>query len=107
VAEVSCPLSKRTTTHARLKIDDIFLLSIEYCFLASYSSIGDKLVYIDRAISRVDLLKLLLLLAFEMKAIDIKKYMHISEGFDEVGKMLGGWRRQTLQKTSHESEKKK
>lgn len=89
------------------KIDDIFLLSIEYCFLASYSSAGDKLMYIDRAISRCDLLKLLLLLAFENKDVDIKKYIHISTGLEEAGKMLGGWRRQILQKTSHESEKKK
>ncbi len=89
------------------KIDDIFLLSIEYCFLASYSSFGDKLMYIDKAISRVDLLKLLLLLAFETQSLDIQKYIHISEELAEAGKMLGGWRRQTLQKTSHESEKKK
>jgi hypothetical protein len=61
------------------KIDDIFLLSIEYCFLASYSSLGDKLMYIDKAISRCDLLKLLLLLAFETKDLDIKKYIHIYE----------------------------
>ncbi len=64
-------------------------------------------MYIDRAISRCDLLKLLLLLAFENKDVDIKKYIHISTGLEEAGKMLGGWRRQILQKTSHESEKKK
>jgi hypothetical protein len=86
------------------KIDDIFLLSIEYCFLASYSSLGDKLMYIDKAISRCDLLKLLLLLAFETKDLDIKKYIHISEELAEAGKMLGGWRRQAIQKTSHQKE---
>lgn len=89
------------------KIDDIFLLSIEYCFLASYSSSSDKIIYIDKAISRCDLLKLLLLIAFENKDIDTKKYIHISEGLTEVGKMLGGWRKQTIQKTSHESSEKK
>lgn len=90
------------------KIDDIFLLSIEYCFLASYSSLGDKLTYINKATSRIDLLKLLLLLAFENKDIDNKKYLELSEMLAEVGRMLGGWRKETIQKTSHEiSEKKK
>ncbi len=83
------------------KIDEIFLLSIEYCFLASYSSSSEKILYIDKAISRSDLLKLLLLIAFENKDIDTKKYIHISEGLSEVGKMLGGWKKQTIQKTSH------
>lgn len=102
---VHFPKSNRFTLGS--KIDDIFLLSIEYCFLASYSSFGDKLIYIDKAISRCDLLKLLLLLAFENKDLDIKKYIHISDELAEAGKMLGGWRRQTLQKTSHENSEKK
>jgi hypothetical protein len=89
------------------KIDDIFLTSIEYSFLASYSALGDKLLYVDKAISRCDLLKLLLLLAFETKNIDMKKYIHLSEELVEVGKMLGGWRRQIIQKTSHENSEKK
>ncbi len=102
---VHFPKSNRFTLGS--KIDDIFLLSIEYCFLASYSSFGDKLIYIDKAISRCDLLKLLLLLAFENKDLDMKKYIHLSEELAEVGRMLGGWRRQTLQKTSHENSEKK
>lgn len=99
------PKSNRFTLGS--KIDDIFLLLIEYCFLASYSSFSDKLIYIDKAISRCDLLKLLLLLAFENKDIDTKKYIHISEELAEAGRMLGGWRRQTIQKTSHENSEKK
>ena len=89
------------------KIDEIFLLSIEYCFLASYSSLGEKVVYIDKAISRCDLLKLLLLLAFETKCLDTKKYIHISEGLEEVRRRRGGRRRQAIQKTSHQDSEKK
>jgi hypothetical protein len=50
------------------------------------------------------------LLELKLKIIFIKRFK-ISpssfEGLNEAGKMLGGWRIQTLQKTSHESEKKK
>lgn len=89
------------------KIDDVFLLSIEYCFLASYSALGGKSIYIDKAIARTDLLKLLLLIAFESKDLDTKKYIEISEALTETGKMLGGWKRQVQQKTSHDSREKK
>jgi len=45
------------------KIDDVFLSAIEYCFLASYSPLSEKLPILDRAISRTDLIKLFLTLA--------------------------------------------
>ena len=81
------------------KIDDVFLNAIEYCFLASYSKNIEKINLVDRSISRVDLLKLLLQLAWDMKALDTNKYTHISEMLNEVGRMLGGWKRQLTNKT--------
>jgi len=81
------------------KIDEIFLSSIEYCFLASYSKITEKIILLDRCISRVDLLKLLIELAWDIHALDNKKYAEISERLFEIGRMLGGWRRQLINKT--------
>jgi hypothetical protein len=81
------------------KIDEIFLHAIEYCFLASYSTRAEKLVLVDRCVARVDLLKLLLQLAWEMQALDTKKYTRLSECLAEVGRMLGGWRKQLQNKT--------
>lgn len=81
------------------KIDSIFLDSIELCFLASYSSGNEKIVLVGETISKVDLLKLLLQLAWETKAIDNNKYIHLSELLNEIGKMLGGWKRQLVNKT--------
>jgi hypothetical protein len=80
------------------KIDDIFLNAIEYCFLASYSRDSEKLTLVDRSISRVDLLKLMLQLAWETKTLDNKKYIHITGLLSETGRMLGGWRRQLIGK---------
>jgi hypothetical protein len=75
------------------KIDDTFLSAIEFCFLASYAHKDTKLVHLERCISRVDLLKLLLQLAWEAHALDTQKYIHLSEQLAEVGRMLGGWRK--------------
>jgi hypothetical protein len=89
------------------KIDDVFLSAIEYCFLASYSPLGEKIVILDRAISRVDLIKLLLQLAWDIKALDTKKYIHLGECVSEAGKMLGGWRKQLLNKTPENKSREK
>jgi len=81
------------------KIDDVFLTAIEYCFLASYAPMNSKGVLLDRAISRVDLLKLLLQLAWEIRALDNKKYAHLGEQLSEIGRMLGGWKKGLASKT--------
>ena len=81
------------------KTDEVFLLTIEYCFLASYSKQAEKLIILDRAISRLDLIKLLLQLAWETEALEAKKYFHLGAQLVEAGRMLGGWKRQLLNKT--------
>jgi len=82
------------------KIDDVFLMAIEYCFLASYASKDAKLIHLERCISRVDLLKLLLQLAWEIRALDTQKYTVLGEQLQEVGKMLGGWKKGLESKNS-------
>ncbi len=81
------------------KIDILFLDAIEYAFLASYNHTEAKMILLSRSISKVDLIKLLLQLSWEIKALDNKKYAHLSQRFEEVGKMLGGWKRQLDTKT--------
>ena len=81
------------------KIDILFLEAIEYSFLASYNHGAEKLNLLSKSISKVDLIKLLLQLCWEIKALDNKKYAHLVERFAEIGKMLGGWKRQLQNKT--------
>lgn len=81
------------------RIDDTCLNAIEYSFLASYSQKAEKILLIDRAVSRVDLVKILFLLSWESKFLDTKKYTQISSALEEAGRMLGAWKRQQVQKT--------
>ncbi|MCX6717131.1 MAG: four helix bundle protein [Candidatus Taylorbacteria bacterium] len=81
------------------KIDQIFLSTIEYCFLASYANQTEKSIFMDKGISRLDLLKLLIQLAWEIKAITSNDYITISQSLSEAGQQLGGWKKSTLQKT--------
>jgi hypothetical protein len=80
------------------KIDELFLHAIEYCFLASYTREKEKLAFIDRCIVRVDLLKLMFQLGWDIEAVDSSKYGQMSDVLTDIGRMLGGWRRQTMQK---------
>ena len=89
------------------KIDLLFLEAIEYAFLASYNHGEEKLNLLSKSISKIDLIKLLLQLSWEIKALDNRKYAHLSEKFAEIGKMLGGWKRQLSNKTPETSSREK
>jgi len=60
-------------------------------FIASYLSKQEKLPYLQKASGKLDLLKFFLQIAWEIKAMDNKKYIIVSEHLGEIGKMLGGW----------------
>jgi len=73
------------------KIDSLFLDTIELLFIASYLSKEQKLPILQKAGGKLDLLKFFLQIAWELKILDNKKYIMLSEQLNEIGKMLGGW----------------
>jgi len=73
------------------KIDSLFLETIEYIIRASYSDKLEKLIALKNASFKLDLLKLFLQVSWEIKSLDNKKYISLSEKLDEIGRMLGGW----------------
>lgn len=75
------------------KIDGLFLEVIENIIKAGYSDKAEKEIFLKRASVKLDLLKFFLQVAWEIKALDNKKYINLSEKLNEVGKMLGGWLR--------------
>lgn len=77
------------------KIDTLLLESIELLFTASYVPREQKLSILQKATTQFDTLKFFLQVAWEIKALDNKKYIALSAPLDEVGRMLGGWRKQT------------
>lgn len=80
------------------KIDSLFVETIEAVAAASFSSGTDKLPYIRHAIKKMDTLKLFLMILWETKSLDNKKYLALSVRLDEIGRMLGGWQGQLLKK---------
>ncbi|MDP2364066.1 MAG: diversity-generating retroelement protein Avd [Ignavibacteria bacterium] len=73
------------------KIDSLFIETTESVIKASYLTKAEKLLYLTQASIKLDLLKFFLQVAWEIKALDNKKYIRLSEKLNEIGKMLGGW----------------
>jgi len=78
------------------KIDSQFVELIELLFKASIAQRQQKLPFLQRASITLDLLKFFLQISWELKSLDAKKYVALSEHLYETGKMLGGWNRQLI-----------
>ncbi len=76
------------------KIDISLIETIEAIFIAGFLTKEKKLPYVQRAATKLDLTKFFLQIAWEIKALDNKKYILISEQLADIGRMLGGWLRQ-------------
>lgn len=77
------------------KSANLSLEILELLLLASYKSKNEKSVYLERASAKLDVLKILLRLSFETKVINQQKYLSFENLLIEIGKMLGGWIKQT------------
>jgi len=66
---------------------------IELLIMASYANKEEKNIFLNKANAKLEILKILVRLAEEVKAISTKKYLLLQEKLQETGKMLGGWMR--------------
>ncbi len=82
------------------KIDRLFVESIEAIASAGFLSREEKQPYVRLGIRKLDTLKILLMVLWESKSLDNKKYIALSLKLDEVGKMLGGWNGQLTKQNS-------
>ncbi|MFA6392931.1 MAG: four helix bundle protein [Candidatus Paceibacterota bacterium] len=83
-----------------VRIDTLFIEIMEAISLAGFLPKGEKQLYVRLSIRKVDTLKILLMILWETKSIDNKKYIILSVPLDEVGRMLGGWNGQLTKQNS-------
>ena len=72
-------------------MDNLFLETLELLYAASQTSRNHKLIILTQASGKLGLLKSFLQFSWDLKALDTKKYLALSQMLDEVGRMLGGW----------------
>jgi hypothetical protein len=88
--------SKTSRYTLGIKIDALFIETTEFIFIASRLSKDQKIPFVQKANAKLDLLKFFLQMSWEIKSLDNKKYIILSEHLEEIGKMLGGWQKQLL-----------
>src|SRR3989344_9538050 len=85
------PKTKRYSLGQR--VDQITLDVIELTITAGYLPREQKLPSLQKAIVKIELLKVLIRLAKDTKALDNKKYLTLEQNLQEIGRMIGGWKR--------------
>src|SRR5579872_3612490 len=83
-----------------VRIDSLFVEIIEAIAAASFLSPQEKHPYVRLAIKKLDAMKILLMILWETKSLDDKKYIALSVKLDEIGRNLGGWSGQLLKQNS-------
>lgn len=71
----------------------LFLEMMENLFLARYAMKDKKTIYVDNAGAKLDLIKFFIQIGFDVKILDHKKFAAISPSLNEIGKMVGGWKK--------------
>ena len=86
------PKAQRFTFAQR--IDNLALDILEALAGAHYSKGAAKRRRLEEADERLLRLRVLVRLAYTQRLLDHGAYEQLARGFDEAGRMLGGWRRQ-------------
>lgn len=73
------------------RIDEIFIEIIEMVAEAAFLVKSEKIPYIKVAIRKLDTLKILLMILWETKGLEEKKYITISTILYKIGRNLEGW----------------
>ncbi len=81
------------------KIERAFLDALELIYLSSYTPPEQKLPLLAKAVTRVDILKFFLQIAWENKLMTTVHYSALLANIEEVGKMLWGWKKGIESKT--------
>lgn len=92
------PKTHRHTLGAR--IDTLWVEVIEATALAVFLTPQEKLPYVRLAIRKFDALKIMLMILWETKSLDDKKYIALATPMEEIGKMFGGWSGQLQKRNS-------
>ena len=82
------------------RIDTFFIEILEAVAIASFMSRTEKQPYVRLAIRKIDTLKVLLMVLWETKSLDDKRYIALSVPLEDIGRMIGGWNGQLTKQNS-------
>ena len=81
------------------KINQLFIEIIELTLVATYASKERKFEIVKKASVKLDTLKYFLQIAWNIKAINTKRFTALTSPISEAGRMFGGWKKQLQKET--------
>jgi len=82
------------------KVDLLFIDLLDLMQKASFSPIETKVSLLGDSLSKVDSLRFFVQFCWELKLIPSKQFTMIAQEIEEIGRMIGGWRKGLITKTS-------
>lgn len=86
-----CSFPKHERYSIGEKIETTILECLELAISANIATKYEREKYLVRLGAKIDLLKILFRLSFNLRFIDLPGYMDIEKRLKELGKMTGGW----------------
>lgn len=81
------------------RIDLLCLELLEILRKAAYARIQEKPALLSEALLKTDALRFFLQLAWETALIATERYIPLGQEIEEIGRMVGGWKKGLLAKT--------
>lgn len=81
------------------KIDFLFIETFEMLRRATYANGKTKTDLLQQAIENIDSIRFFVQLAWELSLLTNTRYATLGEGVENIGRMVGGWRKGILSKT--------
>ena len=75
-----------------VRIDTLFAEIVELTYITMFTTLDKRLIFINKANLKNDLLKFMLNALFELKGIKEDVFIEISLKMEEVGRLLYGWK---------------
>ena len=75
-----------------VRIDSLFAEIVELVYISMFSPIDKKILFLDKANIKNDLLKFMLNTLFELKGIKENVFIETSSKMEEIGRMFYGWK---------------
>lgn len=88
-----------------VKIDSIFSEIIETVYIATFSEPEKRIILIDKANTKNDLVKFMINVLFELKGLKENFFIEISEKLEEIGRRLYGWKNQLIRQNQNKTTK--
>ena len=80
------------------RIDTLLLELLDLLRKAAFVSGPTKILLLEKALQTIDSLRFFLQIAWESSVIKQNQYLQLAPGVEEIGKMVGGWRKGLLAK---------